>query len=122
MAVQTGFAYTPPPALKAGSNENTSFSNDAPPALKAGTNQYVGDIANLVAADPLFESYTVYTGFVLLGSGYRPDVYIMRAYKTTPTTGHVYWISLDEPDLTGTLSGFPIVDLADIVVLREPCR
>jgi hypothetical protein len=46
-------------------------------------------------------------------------VYIMRAYKTTPTTGDVYWASPVSPDATGASSGYSPGDLTDIVVIAK---
>jgi len=40
----------------------------------------------------------------------------MRAYKTTPTTGYVDWIVNDQPDSTGTYSGYNPAELTNITV------
>lgn len=40
----------------------------------------------------------------------------MRAYKTTPTAGLVYWIVSGAPDPTGTSSGYPTGDLENITI------
>lgn len=40
--------------------------------------------------------------------------YIMRAFKTTVPTGHVYWSSIGSPDLTGIQSGYNPADLTSI--------
>lgn len=45
--------------------------------------------------------------------------FVMRAFKTTPTTGYVYWVSLGVPDPTGASSGFNPVDLTDIIIARR---
>jgi hypothetical protein len=42
--------------------------------------------------------------------------YVMRAFKTTVPTGHVYWAVLNAPDLTGAESGYNPADLTNIVV------
>jgi hypothetical protein len=42
--------------------------------------------------------------------------YIMRAYKTTPTTGLVYWTVTDAPDTTGSQSPYSPADLQNITV------
>ena len=44
------------------------------------------------------------------------QLYLMRAYKTTPTVGYVYWENVGGPDLTGANSGYPPLDLTDIIV------
>ena len=42
--------------------------------------------------------------------------YVMRAFKTTVPTGHIYWAVLNTPDLTGAESGYNPADLTNIVV------
>jgi hypothetical protein len=44
------------------------------------------------------------------------EVFVMRAYKTSPTTGHVYWEVFDEPDIYATQSGYLFSELTDILV------
>jgi hypothetical protein len=58
-------------------------------------------------------------GYLMPGPEASPT-YVMRAFKTTPTTGHVYW-EVEEPDLTGARSGFPPADLTDIVIYHQCC-
>ncbi len=48
------------------------------------------------------------------------DFFLMRAFKTTAPTRHVYWFVVGSPDLTGSSSGVPPGDLTDIVVLETP--
>jgi hypothetical protein len=45
-----------------------------------------------------------------------PLKYVMRAYKTTPTTGLVYWEVNDAPDPTGAQSGYSPSDLENIII------
>lgn len=42
--------------------------------------------------------------------------YVMRAFKTTVPTGHVYWAVLNAPDFTGADSGYNPADLTSIVI------
>lgn len=42
--------------------------------------------------------------------------YVMRAFKTTTPTGHVYWSSLGSPDMTGIFSGYSPASLTGIIV------
>jgi len=42
--------------------------------------------------------------------------YVMRAFKTTVPTGHIYWAVLNTPDLTGAESGYNPADLTNIVI------
>jgi hypothetical protein len=42
--------------------------------------------------------------------------FVMRAFKTTVPTGHVYWAVLNTPDYTGAESGYNPADLTNIVV------
>src|SRR5271165_4202749 len=42
--------------------------------------------------------------------------YVMRGFKTTVPTGHVYWAVLNTPDLTGAESGYNPADLTNIVI------
>ena len=44
------------------------------------------------------------------------QIYLMRAYKTTPTVGYVYWENIGGSDLTGANSGYPPLDLIDVIV------
>lgn len=53
-----------------------------------------------------------------------PDVsarYLMRAFKTSVPTGHLYWESWDVADPTGLESGFNPLELTDIVVVAVFC-
>jgi hypothetical protein len=43
-------------------------------------------------------------------------VFVMRAFKTSSPTGHVYWSVINEPDANGDLSPFPTADLTDVVI------
>lgn len=43
----------------------------------------------------------------------------MRAFKTTPTTGYVYWATIGAPDPTGAGSPYDPGDLVDIVIARR---
>ena len=138
MAVNDGYTYTPPGSLESGNNVNIADDYDALPPLASGWNDFEASLegasgaladgsnqveASVLAGAPPFVSdgNPIYTGMMMVGSGVVPDAYIMRAYKITPTIGHVYWVSFDLPDLTGQLSGYPVVDLADIIIVREPC-
>jgi hypothetical protein len=42
--------------------------------------------------------------------------YIMRAFKTTFPTGHVYWSSIGSPDFSGDQSGYNPLDLSSITI------
>src|ERR1700722_10087199 len=45
--------------------------------------------------------------------------YIMRAFKTSAPTGHVYWAVLGAPDFTGDQSGYNPADLTEIAIDYE---
>lgn len=49
-------------------------------------------------------------------SGGTVTTFNMRAYNTV-LTRPVYWIASGSPDFTGASSGYPVIDLTDIVVL-----
>jgi hypothetical protein len=42
--------------------------------------------------------------------------YIMRAFKTSSPTGHVYWSSVGSPDMSGAQSGYDPLDLTGIAI------
>jgi hypothetical protein len=77
------------------------------------------DVAHLTPGESLLETNSL-PGVGFFGVGQEPtnEFYLMRAYKTTPTTGFVYWENLHEADLTGANSGFPPLDLIDIVIAQ----
>lgn len=50
-----------------------------------------------------------------LGTGCT-TVYLMRAFKTTPTTGYIHWASALVPDVAADKAPVPAGDLSDIVV------
>jgi len=45
--------------------------------------------------------------------------FVMRGFKTTPTTGFIYWESFVDPDPLGYLAPVPRAQLTDIVVVSE---
>jgi hypothetical protein len=47
-----------------------------------------------------------------------PIQYYMRAYKITPTEGYVDWVVNDQPDTTGSYSGYAPGELTNIIVNR----
>jgi hypothetical protein len=47
--------------------------------------------------------------------------YLMRAFKTTVTTGHVYWETFDDPDPLAVHAPYPASVLTDIVLVAELC-
>jgi len=49
-----------------------------------------------------------------------PTNYTMRAYRAL-TPGYVFWTVLNYPDLTGAQSGYPTIELADIVIEQVFC-
>ena len=43
-------------------------------------------------------------------------MFVMRAFKTTVPTGHIYWATINEPDAAAALAPYAPGDLADVVV------
>ena len=101
MAVQDGYAFPSPSSVEFGPNIYTGDDYGVPQVYFAPSSQ---------------------PGEEVTGLGFQDGAYIMRAFKTTPTTGHVYWVSREVPDLVGEKSGYPPIDLADIIILRNPCQ
>lgn len=54
-----------------------------------------------------------------LGPGGGQPQFVMRAYHTASPVGYVYWTVEGAPDGTGVYAPYPVIDLTDIVVLRE---
>jgi len=45
--------------------------------------------------------------------------YVMRAFHTVFPTGHVYWTVPTMPDAIAAFAPYPLIELVDIVVIRE---
>jgi hypothetical protein len=50
-----------------------------------------------------------------LGVMTPPLLFMMRAYRTTPPGGYIYWEVEDAPDITAAQAPIPAIELTDIV-------
>ena len=80
----------------------------------AGVSFSGGAMVQAFAAEPFTHAGS------LMPAEHPSPRFTMRAYKTTPTTGYVYW-EVDTPDLTGQFSGYLPSELTDIVIYHECC-
>lgn len=117
MAVQPGFAYDPTGTFS-GISGDLGGAYSAPPTYSGIS----GDLGGVYPDLSIYFGTLNSEGEAVTGLGFQDGAYIMRAFKTTPSTGYVYWISREVPDLTGEQSGYPPIALTDIIILRNPCQ
>lgn len=59
---------------------------------------------------------TAEQSYAFTQAGGNCTLYIMRAFKTTPTTGYIYWGSVNAADPTAQFAPELLGDLTDIVI------
>lgn len=104
--------YTPD-ELAAAVNLFDGYSAPVLSAWGAFTDDEEGDFQ-------IYQARSPHAGYLVPG----PFVFtrfVMRAFKTTLPTGHVYWEVFDVPDPEGSEAPFSPYDLVDIVVVAEFC-
>ena len=103
-------------------NVNT-LSSFAPTSITIGS-KTSGATIDTITTSAISESFTPIVALRVLptdslsfAGASGNATYYMRAYKTTATTGYVYWTSLGAADGNGSQSGYDPLELQNIVVI-----